>query len=435
MRRLLGASEQLLWRLSRGRPVNAVLCASISGPASVERLRGALDFVQRRHALLGVRIRTDEEGRPWFDPDGVPPIPLRVLARPDEESWVREAEDELRRPFEPGQGPLLRVTLLQGTGTCELLLTFDHAIGDGLSGAWLVRDLLRELSQPGTGHTLPAPTACEERLPAGVRRRVGPPALPHSTGPARTGLPSVPGRAGATGSGEESAQRLLTWNLSEEDCARLVAASRREGTSVHGALCAAYLLSMAAELSPRAETVLTAMSPVNVRGHLMPPGGEDFAALFTRQLTRHRLWPDSRFWEVAREVKHQLSRDTAGHGLFTNLLAVEDFLSTNPAPDLLGPFVKGLMGSELTLTNLGCLELEPPHGVFRLRRLYVTVSGMAPFIVGVTTVGGRVCICARFLEALIPDARARRIHAGARERLHEAMNTVNPSQNSNLPSL
>lgn len=427
MRRPLGASERLLWHLSRVRPVNAVLCASLTGPMSVERLRGALDFAQRRHALLAVRIRTDEEGRPWFDPDGVPPIPLRVLARDGEEHWSREAEDELSRPFEPGQGPLLRVTLLRGAGTCELLLTFDHSIGDGMSGAWLVRDLLRELSQPGAGHLLPAPATCEERLPAGVRRLADPPDRPRATGPARTGLPPGPGRAGAPGPGQGGAQRLLTWNLSEEDSSRLVTASHREGTSVHGALCAAFLLAMAAEPSPRAETVLTLMSPVNVRGHLVPPGGEDFAALFTRQLTRHRIQPDSHFWEVAREVKHQLSRDTAGPGLFTNLLAVEDFLSANPEPDAFGPFVKGLMGSELTLTNLGRLELEPPHGPFRLRRLYVTVSGLAPFIVGVTTVGGRVCICVRFLESLVPEARARRILAGARERLQ--------SQTSHFASL
>lgn len=426
MRRPLGASEHLLWKLSRARPVNAVLCASITGPSSARRVREALDFAQRRHALLAVRVQTDEDGRPWFDSDGVPPIPLRVLARHGEEGWIREAEDELTRPFEPGQGPLLRVTLLQGPDICELLLTFDHSIGDGMSGAYLVRDLLRELSQPGSGQLLPEPAACEERLPAGVGRP-GPP-RPEPSGP-RLVL------GGAPGAGQGHTPRLLTWQLSEEDSARLVAASRRERTSVHGALGAAFLLSMAAELSPHAETVLSAMSPVNVRGHLVPPGGEEFAALFTRQRTHHRLGPDSRFWEVAREVKHQLLQDTEGHGVFTNLLAVKDFLATNPEPGALGPFVKGLMGSELTLTNLGRLELDAPRGPFRLRWLNVTVSGLAPFIVGVTTVDGRIGICSRYLEPLIPGAPARRIHKGARERLLAGMNAENPSQNRKFPSL
>ena len=108
--------------------------------------------------------------------------------------------------------------------------------------------------------------------------------------------------------------RLLTWELTQEDTARLVTTSRRERTSVHGALCAAFVLAMATEQGSRGEALLKVMSPVNLRDHLVPPGTEAFAACFTRQLTRHRLQPTSRFWEVARDVKHQLQRDTEGQG-------------------------------------------------------------------------------------------------------------------------
>jgi hypothetical protein len=215
--------------------------------------------------------------------------------------------------------------------------------------------------------------------------------------------------------------RLLTWHLPEEDSARLVAASRREGTSVHGALCAAFLLPLAAELGTREEVLLTVMSPVNLRERLQPSGGEAFAAYFTRQRTHHQLQSTSRFWEVARDVKHQLHQDTAGPGVFANLLALKALLATNPDTPSLLSFAKGLMGSELTVTNLGRLGFEEQYGLLRLERLYLTVSGLAPLIVGVTTVGGRLCVTSRYLESVIPAARAQRLQQGAREHLQSAL--------------
>ncbi|MFP2930812.1 phthiocerol/phthiodiolone dimycocerosyl transferase family protein [Pyxidicoccus sp. 3LG] len=417
LERSLGASEHLLWQLARARPVNVVLCASLTGPLNAQRLRAALDFVQRRHALLSVCIRTDTKGRPRFVSEGVAPIALRWLPRQGETHWAREAEEELILPFAPGEGPLLRATLLQGTGAHEVLLTFDHAIGDGMSGVLLVRDLLRELAWPGTGQVLPRPAACEDLLPPGVSRRERTP-LSHPL----DGVPSVAAAAGKT-------LRLLTWGLSEEDTTRLVAMSRHERTTVHGSLCAAFLLALAEEADSREEVSLRVMSPVNLREYLTPPGTEAFAPCFSRHLTRHRLQPTSHFWEVARDVKQQLQRDTEGHGKFSHLLEVKDFLATAPDAPALRAFVRDAMGSELTVTNLGRWSHEEEYGSLRLRRLHVTVSGLAPLIVGVTTVGGRLGVCSRFLESTLPEPRARSIQQSAWARLHSALHFTSARRN------
>jgi hypothetical protein len=409
MNRSLGASEHLLWRLAQTRPVNAVLCASLTGPLRVQRLREALDFAQRRHALLAVRIRTDAQGRPRFASDGVAPIPLRSLARRDARHWRHEAEAELTRPFAPEEGPLLRVTLLHGDRAHELLLTFDHAIGDGLSGALLLRDLFRELAQPGAGETLPEPAACEELLPPDLlgQRPRAPVRVPKEAPPVTAAPPA--------------AVRLLTRELPAEATARLVAASRQERTSVHGALCAAFLLALAAETGSRDEVRLQVMSPVNLREHLSPPGAEDFAPRFSRLLTRHQFWTASPLWEVARDVKHQLQLGTEGPAKFSHLLEVRDFLATGPDTPTLHAFVREVMGSELTVTNLGRWSHAEQYGALRLRRLHATVSGLAPLIVGVTTVGGRMSVCSRFLASAFPLTQARRIEQGAWERLQSAL--------------
>jgi hypothetical protein len=120
-------------------------------------------------------------------------------------------------------------------------------------------------------------------------------------------------------------------------------------------------------------------------------------------------------------VRQQLSAATTGAGLFSHLLQVRDFLATEPTPPAYQSFMRARIGSELTVTNLGRVELGEQFGPLSLRAMYLTVSGLAPLIVGVVTTAGQVNLSSRFLEALIPSASARRIHDGAVEQLQQAL--------------
>ena len=87
MNRELGASEQLLWLLAQTKPINVVLCATITGSLSIKQLNVALAEVQHRHPLLGVKISSDRSQQPRFVSDNVRSIPLRVIERQGEEHW------------------------------------------------------------------------------------------------------------------------------------------------------------------------------------------------------------------------------------------------------------------------------------------------------------------------------------------------------------
>ncbi len=137
MNRLLGPSEHLLWLLAQTKPINVVLCATITGPLTIKQLSKALASVQHRHPLLGVRIAIDNCQQARFVSEGVPSIPLRITERLSEEHWCHEAEEELLRPFSWSEGPLIRVVFLQSPDVSELIVTFDHCIGDGLLGVRL----------------------------------------------------------------------------------------------------------------------------------------------------------------------------------------------------------------------------------------------------------------------------------------------------------
>ncbi len=100
--------------------------------------------VQQHHPLLRVRIATDVIGQPKFvETDNE--IPLRLVAITDDRHWQAELEVELARSLDWQVAPLLRVVLLQSGAESELMIICHHAIADGLSGIYLMRDILQGL--------------------------------------------------------------------------------------------------------------------------------------------------------------------------------------------------------------------------------------------------------------------------------------------------
>lgn len=417
MNRLLGASEHLLWLLAQTKPINVVLCGTITGSLSIKQLSAALIEVQRRHPLLAVKIASDRT-QPRFVSENVSSIPLRVIERKSEEHWSQEVEAEQIRPFSSSEDPLIRAVLLYSPDISELIVTFDHCIGDGLSGAYLIRDILNSACQPNTTQRLPEPRSCEELIPvsAGVLNTDAVDDDLHSLKTAKLSLAA----SNHTSDKEQKQPGLLHWCLSPEETDRLVSCCRKEQTSVHGALCASFLLSIAQEVSLADGVVLKCMSPLSLRNHLIPPIGEDFGAYYTRELTYHNIQPGRDFWEVAREAKHQLNQVLTNGKIYAGVLKVSEFLSTKPDAIALRQYVNELIGSELTVTNLGRLNIPEQFGLLQLRQLHLTVAGIAPIIVGVATLGGKMFVTVRYLKMAIASATAVRINQGAMQRLRQS---------------
>lgn len=141
MNRPLTASEYLMWLSYNNSPENVTLSATIKGLFNIDLLTEALAWLQLRHSRLRVKIVTNNQNQPQFSLENVPPIPLRVIERQGEEHWCREMAEELLQPLNWSEEPLLRVLLLHSPDISNLIITFHHCIGDGLSGACLIRDI------------------------------------------------------------------------------------------------------------------------------------------------------------------------------------------------------------------------------------------------------------------------------------------------------
>lgn len=319
--------EQTFLLASEEVRVNVLGFARVRGDLQPQDMRAALDAAQRRHPLLRIHIEGPSEARRFVS--GAPPIPLRVVPREDDGHWLREADAELHRSFPFHEGPLLRAALLQGPGVSDLIITFNHTIGDGLSCVNLVRELLTDAAAAQQGK-LQAP----EPLPA----------LP----PLRDLNPHK-----ATGPGSKRLLREETWRilkvlllqrpkrlrrdadvhprdrrttllhrvLPEAGTAALVARCKAEGTTMLGALGAALLLAAAEDVGRRATLGLAV--PVSLRGYLPQVGPEAFGYYSWGVGVYVRVGPGEDFWDLARRVRAEAARELGRDAALRSLALVE----------------------------------------------------------------------------------------------------------------
>ncbi len=416
MNRLLTPSEHLMWLLGCDRPINVSLCARIRGELNVNQITEAIGWVQRRHPLLGARIVIDQHNQPRLVSEKVPPIPVQVIERLDEQHWCQEMCAELLRPFSWSEEPLARLVLLHSPDVSDLILTYHH-IGDGLSGAYLMRDIWCEITEPGSyREPLPEIPPIDQLLPS------------VTTGEEKDVIDfdwkvEVDEDSKLEDEATQSNLHLLYWDFSPRETERLITRCRQEQTTVHGALCASFLLSLATEMGSSEETILKCLSPFSLRNYLKIPVGENFGEYVAGIRTSHSLNQQTQFWNLAREVKHQINQAVVNKKIYEGVPKAKSFLSTKPDKIAVRQYGKNLVYSDIAITNLGRLEIPVHRGRLELEKLYFTVTGFrhGPMIVAIVTIAGKMCVTFRYLESLVSSVSAQKINQGAIEQLRQAL--------------
>ncbi len=324
--RRLSCGETFYRLVDRVCSTNFTVVARLSGGLTRDALEGGLAAVGRRHPVLGVRISSERSG-PVFRPDGVGAVPLFVEDVP-ETAWLARAEDEINRAFDPGSGPLARcVWLRHPGGESTLMVTFHHAVGDGISGGYLIRDILAAAALPPKGPDAPSsapaavPEALDRRFPPGGRGVRG--ALRYAAEMARAaammarcgGLSAVRPDNAAPHRGRRA--RVIPALFDATFAGALADRARREQTTVHGALAAAILLGGRREIDSARPRLMALGSPVNMRGRVTPAVGEAVGMYASVMGTMHRVGRDTPFWDLAREVTQEIAAGFARNMHFT----------------------------------------------------------------------------------------------------------------------
>jgi hypothetical protein len=396
-------------------------------------VRQALDAVQARHPLLRMRVGWPSQEAEFIPGDGTP-IPLRVVARDDEAQWQREMNREINEPFDMEQSPLIRATLLRGPGVHEVMLTFQHCLGDGYAGIHLVRDVVEAAGAVLEGRTpqlpaLPLRDSLEALLPARLRGLRG----------WVRGLRTIASllwemrrfksrKLPDEAPGEPSKRRTRTYyvEIPPDISARIRESCRAQHTTLHGALCATLLKAVARRIprpgAPSSPVDLGCFSPVSAREMLEPPvSPEDFGLYTGSVASHHRISESTSSWELAREVREEVhTAKQQGDILLVGNMRGKMVRKLRELPAsqvraLEDPFLGAVM-----VTNLKDVDVPERYGPLVLERLHGSVStnqfgsllGVAVF-----TLRGVVQLNFLYAEPELTEARVQEIATEALEEL------------------
>ncbi len=147
----LSFAQERLWFLDQLAPNNPFYNISaavrINGPLNEKALERSLSEIIKRHEVLRTTFTfTDERPHQHVHPPQDTALPIIDLSGESQEEQtaqvLRRSKDEARTPFDLGEGPLLRATLLRlAEEESVLLLTMHHVVSDGWSMGILIREL------------------------------------------------------------------------------------------------------------------------------------------------------------------------------------------------------------------------------------------------------------------------------------------------------
>jgi NRPS condensation-like uncharacterized protein len=282
--RPLSAYERLFLAIDKINGFNFGIAVSFRGNLAHPRWQAALAQVQKRHPLLDAAINNDDPHAPFFTRGAGLPIPLAFQRRTSSTDWQRVMESEVAEPFDLSTGPLLRAVVLEDDTGCDLVLTANHVVIDGIGILAVVRDLLAALS----GQAL-AENAAEQAAEPQPRNRI---------------------YASRNRKGKSAITALL---ISSEETARLLRYARREQTTL-GAVLLVAITSALRDLSPQLrEADLRLGAAVDARPYL---GNE---ADFVLSIVSARAivpYPGQEIAASARAIKSQIAP-------FQSFLAIE----------------------------------------------------------------------------------------------------------------
>ncbi|MBD2293614.1 hypothetical protein H6G06_08960 [Anabaena sphaerica FACHB-251] len=250
-----------MWLWYQQHPENVTFSVTITGKLNVNGLKDALAWVQQRHSRLRVKIIINAENQPQFSEKDVPSIPLKVIERQGEKDWCQEMTSELLMPLSWNQAPLIRVLLLLSPDISNLLITFHHCIGDGISGTYLIRDILQFVGEEDSyKDILPDLPPVDQLLPETAKNL----SLVDEHSQESTKCDSVFAANFRTKNKKDDFDNfkisLFNWTISAKHTNQLISRCRKEKTSVHGALYAAFLLAIFAEINAQETTTFTRIS-------------------------------------------------------------------------------------------------------------------------------------------------------------------------------
>lgn len=372
MRRSLTFIEGTMYAGGRV-PVNVVAGVKIQGNISEENLHHALAKVQDRHPLLKANVLEDEANIPYFVTQKlIRKIPVRVLPRGNDEDWKKEYTNECLTAFDCKNGPLVRLVWLKSDHISDLIFVGHHCICDGKTVLNLIDETLRLLEQPDTeigtyatffsiSDFIPDTIKNNKinRLTAAIIARL-----------ARLALMVV--------SLKKEVKRenpyLIHWKLNKEESAALLEKCKSEGSTIHSALCVAFLKAYQSVETLKTHSRL--YCAVDMR-KFIPDIKNDMTFAFPAMIGLDlKNGKTTDFRTLASQFKEELLTKMEKMEISKVLMYSESLLTSLPQ---MTKYAKADRGThDFTLSNMGRVTLKEAYSTFTIESLY-TPGTIFPF--------------------------------------------------------
>ena len=433
-------------RLFRWSPFSIVtVVARINGEVTERELVRAVAKVHQRHPNLRVRIVEDETGQPWFTSEGAGPVPVTVVARESDDHWQKIIQKANQVPFKFDEAPAVRFILLQGPTQSDLVIYCHHILCDGMSLAYLARDLMRHLGNPGLeaqiipdpapilAETMPEEVSINGIIKFFIKR------FNKKWEKERISFDQEDYETLLAAHRANIHHKTLSIDLSEAETTALVECCRQEGVTVNSALTTAFDGAhnlMRGQPSPLSDIGVAA----NLRDRLRTDPGEVMGFYAGIATLKQPFDSDLGFWENARRLHKALVPLFTNKKLFSQFLMwsvmdpaileainfkklgslvpkdaprfiklstyseKEDVVLAILKRDKMDTLDYKIMGT--AVTNLGKLDFPSVYGDLELERLYMQPGGAFPLtninlVLGAATCSGKLSLVIEYAEELV----------------------------------
>jgi NRPS condensation-like uncharacterized protein len=437
------------------------MVARIKGNVSEEMLRNAVAKVQKLHALLRVRIKDDENHTQWFTSEKVQDIPIEIVPRNSKNDWIKIHAEASKLPYEFETRPAIRFILVQSPPVSELIILCHHIICDGMSLAYLARDLMVYLGDPEPEvdvHPAPAPITLDN-LPRDISQ----------SGIAKFFINRM-NRSWAEECEffDQGDYEILTkayWDhfnheiisieLSEAETSALVARCRTENVTVNSALTAAFsgAQSFVQGEKPYHEKLVIAAS---LRDRIPNPPGEGMGMYAGGVELKFKYNHKRSNWENARQFHNKIQPKLTNKNLFADILnwlyleptifeamnfkklgwlvppdssRYEKLSAFSKSADIVSRILQrdNLESLETkhwgtAVTNLGRLDFPKTYGALELDRLIMQPGGGIPLanvnlVLGAVTCSDKLSLVVEYAEEAVDTGTMGKIKHKALEYL------------------
>jgi NRPS condensation-like uncharacterized protein len=427
-------------------------------------LKNAVAKVQQRHALLRVRIKDDKDHDQWFTSEGVQKIPIEILPRTSENDWIKIHAEASKIPYEFETRPAIRFILVQSPDVSELIILCHHIICDGMSLAYLARDLMVYLGDPAREvEVLPAPAPIAlDNLPGDVSqsglRKFFINRMNRQWAEEGIYFDNEDYRVLTKTYWDNYSHKIFSIELSEEETSALVARCREESVTVTSALTTAFGEAQSyveGEKPYHARTVIA----TSLRDRLPNPPGEGMGFYAAGIELKLKYNDKKSFWENARKSHKKIRPNFTNKKVFGQFL---DWLYLEPTyfeamnfkklgglvppdstryeklsafskkEDVVLRFLKRdkmespeMMFMGPAITNLGRLDFPKTYGTLELDRLIMQPGGAFPLshvnlVLGAVTCSGKLSLVVEYAEEAVDTQTMEKIKDKAMEfLLHE----------------